>query len=139
MLLFSDTHHGDTPRLLYIYRRWVNSIYTIKGGFALLLLKHGPEVAFGTQIGCDKMGHASLYLSVELTFRGAFGTLDQTEQDVSGDGVGSFILKSSSFPPAAGGGGLEMVTKKSAKYSITLQYLVLEEIYQDEEEQKYHL
>ncbi|KAM7478881.1 hypothetical protein LguiA_027094 [Lonicera macranthoides] len=30
-LLLSDTHHGDSPRLLYIYKRWVSSIYTIKG------------------------------------------------------------------------------------------------------------
>ncbi|XP_024989177.1 uncharacterized protein LOC112523730 [Cynara cardunculus var. scolymus] len=84
MLLFSDTHHGDTPRLLYIYKRWVNSIYTIKG-----------------------------------------------------DGLGSFILKNSSFPAAASC-GFEMVTKRSAKYSIALQYLVLEEIYEDDE-QRYHL
>lgn len=80
MLLFSDTHHGDTPRLLYIYKRWVNSIYTIKG-----------------------------------------------------DGFGSFILKKSRFP-ATGSCGLEMVTKKSAKYSIALQHLVLEEICEDEEQ-----
>ncbi|KAI7734154.1 hypothetical protein M8C21_014123 [Ambrosia artemisiifolia] len=66
MLLFSDTHHGDTPKFLHIYKRWVNSIYTIKG-----------------------------------------------------DGIGSFILKSN---------GLEMVRTKTAKYSVALQYLVLEEI-----------
>ncbi|CAH1435682.1 unnamed protein product [Lactuca virosa] len=73
MLLVSDTHHGDTPRLLHIYKGWLNSIFTIKG-----------------------------------------------------DGIGSFILKNNSS------------LTKSAKYSIALQYLVLEEIYETEE-QKYHL
>ncbi|XP_074321922.1 uncharacterized protein LOC141659086 isoform X2 [Apium graveolens] len=29
-LLLSDTHQGDMPKLLYIYRRWVSSIYNIK-------------------------------------------------------------------------------------------------------------
>ncbi|CAK9171908.1 unnamed protein product [Ilex paraguariensis] len=40
-LLLSDTHHSDSPRLLYIYKRWVSSIYTIKGdGTGLFLLKN---------------------------------------------------------------------------------------------------
>ncbi|KAF8020912.1 hypothetical protein BT93_G1353 [Corymbia citriodora subsp. variegata] len=30
-ILLADTHHGDSPRLLYIYKRWVSSIFTIKG------------------------------------------------------------------------------------------------------------
>ncbi|XP_030461718.2 uncharacterized protein LOC115681783 [Syzygium oleosum] len=30
-ILLADTHHGDSPRLLYIYKRWVSSIVTIKG------------------------------------------------------------------------------------------------------------
>lgn len=30
-LVLSDTHKGDAPRLLYIYKRWISSIYTIKG------------------------------------------------------------------------------------------------------------
>ncbi|KAI3797727.1 hypothetical protein L1987_32990 [Smallanthus sonchifolius] len=74
MILFSDTHHGDTPRFLHIYKRWVNSIYTIKG-----------------------------------------------------DGIGSYILRSN---------GSEMVRTKAAKYSIALQYLVLEEIYENEEQRQ---
>ncbi|XP_058102957.1 uncharacterized protein LOC131246638 isoform X2 [Magnolia sinica] len=32
-LLLSDTHHGDSPRLLFIYKRWISSIFTIKGGY----------------------------------------------------------------------------------------------------------
>ncbi|KAH7839913.1 hypothetical protein Vadar_010311 [Vaccinium darrowii] len=40
-LLLSDTHHGDSPRLLFIYKRWISSIYTIKGdGSGSLLLKN---------------------------------------------------------------------------------------------------
>jgi hypothetical protein len=30
-LLLSDVQQGDTPRLLFIYKRWINSIYTIRG------------------------------------------------------------------------------------------------------------
>ncbi|KAJ0702420.1 hypothetical protein HanPI659440_Chr14g0529311 [Helianthus annuus] len=73
MLLLSDTHHGDTPKFLHIYKRWVNSIYTVKG-----------------------------------------------------DGIGSFIIKSN---------GPEIV-RTAAKYSVALQYLVLEEMYENEEQRK---
>ncbi|KAL0385277.1 UNVERIFIED_CONTAM: hypothetical protein Sradi_2922000 [Sesamum radiatum] len=31
-LVFSDTHKGDSLRMLYIYRRWVSCIYTIQKG-----------------------------------------------------------------------------------------------------------
>ncbi|CAI9093078.1 OLC1v1028486C1 [Oldenlandia corymbosa var. corymbosa] len=30
-LLLSDSQHGDSPRFLYIYKRWVSSIYNIQG------------------------------------------------------------------------------------------------------------
>ena len=30
-LLLSDVQQGDTPRSLFIYKRWINSIYTIRG------------------------------------------------------------------------------------------------------------
>lgn len=74
VLLLSDTHHGDSPRLLYIYKRWVSSIYTIKG-----------------------------------------------------DGFGSFLLRTSYQSGIAKSAG-----KRMAKYSIALQYLVLEAITEDE-------
>ncbi|KAM1498683.1 hypothetical protein TB2_021139 [Malus domestica] len=64
-LVLSDTHHGDSPRLLFIYKRWVSTIFTIRG-----------------------------------------------------DGSGSFIVKDHS-----NSGG-----SKSAKYSVALQNLLLEEI-----------
>ncbi|CAN4097495.1 unnamed protein product [Withania somnifera] len=39
-LLLSDTQNGDSPRLLYLYKRWVSSIYTIKGdGFGSYLIR----------------------------------------------------------------------------------------------------
>ncbi|XP_019189347.1 PREDICTED: uncharacterized protein LOC109183739 isoform X2 [Ipomoea nil] len=75
-LLLSDTHHGDSPRLLYIYKRWVSSIYTIKG-----------------------------------------------------DGFGSFLLRKSNY---FGIGKSDGIT--TAKYSIALQYLVLEGITEDGEQ-----
>ncbi|XP_060969239.1 uncharacterized protein LOC115715271 isoform X2 [Cannabis sativa] len=30
-LLLSDTHHGESTRLLFIYKRWVSTIFIIKG------------------------------------------------------------------------------------------------------------
>ncbi|KAG5526806.1 hypothetical protein RHGRI_032916 [Rhododendron griersonianum] len=74
-LLLSDTHHGDSPRLLFIYKRWISSVYTIKG-----------------------------------------------------DGSGSFLLKNN----ISSGSSLSDRTK-TAKYSIALQYLVLEVITEDGE------
>ncbi|OIT33785.1 PREDICTED: uncharacterized protein LOC109205563 [Nicotiana attenuata] len=72
-LLLSDTHYnGDSPRLLYIYKRWVSSIYTIKA-----------------------------------------------------DGFGSYLIRSSSN---------NFARAKTAKYSIALQYLVLEGTTEDEEQ-----
>ncbi|KAM0915847.1 hypothetical protein ACQ4PT_010594 [Festuca glaucescens] len=68
-LLLSDVHQGDNPRSLFIYKRWISSIYTIQG-----------------------------------------------------DGLGSYLLKNISTSQSG--------TKeaRTAKYSIALQYLVLEEI-----------
>ncbi|XP_050276089.1 uncharacterized protein LOC126718073 isoform X4 [Quercus robur] len=75
-LLLSDTHHGDSPRLLFIYKRWVPTIFTIKGG-----------------------------------------------------GSGSFILKSNS-----NSGSGSSVRIRTAKYSIALQYLILEGITEGSEQ-----
>ncbi|XP_057530601.1 uncharacterized protein LOC130809020 isoform X2 [Amaranthus tricolor] len=74
-LLLSDTHHGDSPRLLFLYKRWVSSIFTIQG---------------------------------------------------ESQGSGSFYLKHRVH--AAGSDSRKM----SAKYSIALQYLVLEGIVEDD-------
>ncbi|KAK2970590.1 hypothetical protein RJ640_011779 [Escallonia rubra] len=76
-LLLSDTYHGDSTRWLYIYKRWVSSIYTIRSMF------------------------------------------------VRGDGVGSFLLKNNIY---RGSAGLESEKVRTAKYSIALQYLILEGI-----------
>ncbi|XP_011086879.1 uncharacterized protein LOC105168477 isoform X2 [Sesamum indicum] len=74
-LLFSDTHKGDSLRLLYIYRRWVSCIYTIQ----------------------------------------------------KGDGVGSFILKKSYSDTA------NTKRTRSARYSVALQNLVLEDLLEEVE------
>ncbi|KAJ4894369.1 hypothetical protein Rs2_21163 [Raphanus sativus] len=64
-LVLSETSSGDSPRSLFIYKRWISSIFTVKG--------HGD---------------------------------------------GSFLLRSN-----------DGSSEKSAKYSIALQYLILEEIF----------
>ncbi|KAL1808779.1 hypothetical protein ACET3Z_025769 [Daucus carota] len=46
-LLLSDTHQGDMPKLLYIYRRWVSSIYDIKGDSGSFLLQRIPSQSPG--------------------------------------------------------------------------------------------
>lgn len=76
-LLLSDTHHGDSPRLLYIYKRWIPTIFTIKG-----------------------------------------------------DGAVSFLLKCNNNS----GNGSSKSTR-TAKYSIAFQYLFLEAISEDNDEQ----
>ncbi|GKA93813.1 hypothetical protein Tco_0815799 [Tanacetum coccineum] len=48
------------------------------------------------------------------------------------DGIGSFILKDNSN--LGGSCGLKIVTGKTAKYSIAFQNLILEEIYENEEQ-----
>lgn len=75
-ILLADTHHGDSPRLLYIYKRWISSIFTVKG-----------------------------------------------------DGCGSFLLSSSSKT-----GNGDSIRRESAKYSIALQYLLLEALDDDSEQ-----
>ncbi|XP_043689591.1 uncharacterized protein LOC122640451 [Telopea speciosissima] len=62
-LLFSDTHHGDTPRSLFIYKRWISSILTIKGDRpGSFLLKNSR--AF---VGCTKRPRLARY-SIALQY-----------------------------------------------------------------------
>ncbi|KAG7025230.1 hypothetical protein SDJN02_11725 [Cucurbita argyrosperma subsp. argyrosperma] len=72
-LVLSDTHHGESPRLIFIYKRWVPTIFTIRG-----------------------------------------------------DGSGWFILRSINNC-----GNDCCLRTKSAKYSISLQFLSLEEVSED--------
>ncbi|CBI35670.3 hypothetical protein VitviT2T_001618 [Vitis vinifera] len=74
-VLLSDTHHGDSPRLLFIYKRWIPSIFTIKG-----------------------------------------------------DGSGSFLL-TNGINSGSGSSG----RRRTAKYSIALQYLFLEDVTEDDD------
>lgn len=39
--LISDTHKGENPRSLFIYKRWIPRIYTVKGNIAFLRLLQG--------------------------------------------------------------------------------------------------
>lgn len=75
-LLVADTHQGDSPRLLFIYKRWVQCIFTIQG-----------------------------------------------------DGSGSYILKNSFIS------GNRQASTKTAKYSIALQHLALEEIVEQQNQE----
>ncbi|EOX99637.1 hypothetical protein QUC31_014557 [Theobroma cacao] len=77
-LLLSDTHHGDSPRLLFIYKRWIPAIFTVKG-----------------------------------------------------DGTGSFLLKYNKY---SGNGSSK--SERIAKYSIAFQYLFLEEITEDGDDEQ---
>lgn len=74
--MLSDTHHGDSSRLLYVYKRWILTIFTIKG-----------------------------------------------------DGSGSYLLEKN-VNSASGGSG----KTRAAKFSVALQYLVLEGIINEREQ-----
>ncbi|KAF5449235.1 hypothetical protein F2P56_029705 [Juglans regia] len=50
-LLLSDTHHGDSPRLLFIYKRWIPAIFTIKGdGLGSFVLKSNSSSVTGSSV-----------------------------------------------------------------------------------------
>ncbi|CAN8270470.1 unnamed protein product [Cochlearia groenlandica] len=74
-LVLSDTSHGDSTRSLFVYKRWIPTIFTIKGC-------HG--------------------------------------------GDGFFLLRSN------------VTTERSAKYSIALQYLIFEEMVDDDDDDVEH-
>ncbi|KZV44075.1 hypothetical protein F511_10746 [Dorcoceras hygrometricum] len=63
-LLLSDTHKGDPSRLLYIYKRWVSSIYTIYGdGSGLFILENCyHHVAMAKRMKSAKYSIAHQYL-----------------------------------------------------------------------------
>lgn len=65
-LLLSDTHKGDSSRLLYIYKRWVACIYTIYADdLGLFILeKSCSEVAIATRMKSAKysIAHQRLVL-----------------------------------------------------------------------------
>ncbi|KAB1207698.1 hypothetical protein CJ030_MR7G005486 [Morella rubra] len=66
-LLLSDTHLGDSPRLLFIYKRWVPTIFTIKGdGLGSFLLKsYSTGSGSSERIRTAKYSIALQYLNLE--------------------------------------------------------------------------
>ncbi|KAI3410884.1 uncharacterized protein J3R85_018316 [Psidium guajava] len=67
-ILLADTHHGDSPRFLYIYKRWVSSIFTIKGdGRGSFLLSSSSKIGNGNAIRREtaKYSIALQYLFLE--------------------------------------------------------------------------
>ncbi|KAI3986890.1 hypothetical protein MKX01_014591 [Papaver californicum] len=92
-LLISDTHHGDTPRSFFIYKRWVPSIFTIKPG--------------------DGSGS---YLLNNITSSNSASIISSI------GGTAEALASTTGSVP-----GMKR-TAVSAKYSIALQYLMLEDI-----------
>ncbi|XP_065853351.1 uncharacterized protein [Euphorbia lathyris] len=67
-LLISDTHYGDSPRLLFIYKRWVSSIFTIKGdgkGSFLLSRNNNSGSEYSEKTRTAKYSIALQYLVFE--------------------------------------------------------------------------
>ncbi|XP_068657608.1 uncharacterized protein [Aristolochia californica] len=63
-LILSDTHHGEIPRFLFIYKRWINSIFTIKGdGSGSYLLKSSSSAFASRKIA--KYSTALQYLVLD--------------------------------------------------------------------------
>lgn len=67
-ILLADTRHGDSPRLLYIYKRWISSIFTVKGdGCGSFLLSSSSKTGNGDSIRREsaKYSIALQYLFLE--------------------------------------------------------------------------
>ncbi|XP_077210209.1 tRNA dimethylallyltransferase [Tasmannia lanceolata] len=65
-LLLSDTHLGDSPRLLFIYKRWIPCIFTVKGeGSASYLLESSSSASSGSKKRVAKYSIALQYLVLE--------------------------------------------------------------------------
>ncbi|EPS68239.1 hypothetical protein M569_06533 [Genlisea aurea] len=67
-ILLSDTHKGDSPRLLYIFKRWVSSIYTIIKGaeeFGSYILSRQYPEDDDVNMGSAKYSIALQYLALE--------------------------------------------------------------------------
>ena len=115
-LLLSDTHHGDSPRLLFIYKRWVPTIFTIKGWLYVMNI-FGHESWFPDCLFFSDYALLCCLLNLIVTYMIVLGCCSL------GGGSGSFILKSNS-----NSGSGNSVRIRTAKYSIALQYLILEGI-----------
>lgn len=75
-LLLSDTHLGNSTRLLYIYKRWISSIFTVKGdGPGSFLLRNNNYSRSGTS-GKTRTAKYSIALKY-LVFE---GITDDNEQ-----------------------------------------------------------
>ncbi|KDP23270.1 hypothetical protein JCGZ_23103 [Jatropha curcas] len=80
-LLLSDTHHGDSPRLLFIYKRWVSSIFTIKGdGKGSFLLRRNRNLASGK---CERKRTAKYSIALQYLFLEGFVEDDENKPDCS--------------------------------------------------------
>ncbi|KAK2634796.1 hypothetical protein Ddye_029588 [Dipteronia dyeriana] len=65
-LLLSDTHYGNSPRLLFIYKRWISTIFTVKGdGTGSFLLKTNNNSGSG---GSKRMRTAKYSIALQYLY-----------------------------------------------------------------------
>lgn len=117
-MLLSDTYHGSSPRLLFIYKRWISTIFVIEGSHKIKV----RELLLLIFLSTDNV----------FTYKARSGAIIIIMLIVSfcvkGDGSGSFLLRMNS---SSGGGTLKNM--KFAKYTIARECLHLEGIDKDSE------
>ncbi|KAL5800657.1 hypothetical protein ACOSQ3_032289 [Xanthoceras sorbifolium] len=76
-LLLSDTHHGNSPRLLFIYKRWISTIFIVEGDGSTgsFLLKINNNLGSG---GSKRMRTAKY--SIALQYLYLEGITEDSEQ-----------------------------------------------------------
>lgn len=75
-LLLSDTHLGNSTRLLYIYKRWISSIFTVKGDGPGSFLLRNKNYSRSCGLGKTRIAKYSIALK-DLVFE---GITDDNEQ-----------------------------------------------------------
>lgn len=75
-LLLSDTHLGNSTRLLYIYKRWISSIFTVKGDGPGSFLLRNNNYSRSCGLGKTRIAKYSIALK-DLVFE---GITDDNEQ-----------------------------------------------------------
>ncbi|RRT60352.1 hypothetical protein B296_00019296, partial [Ensete ventricosum] len=60
-LLLADTHQGDSPRLLFIYKRWVQCLLTIQGDISGSFILNNSSIS-GNHLGKTRTAKYSIAL-----------------------------------------------------------------------------
>ncbi|MQM02627.1 hypothetical protein Taro_035394 [Colocasia esculenta] len=117
-LLLCDMHQGDSPRQLFIYKRWIPCIFTIKGQHCFYRRRTNR---FTLKIMLGIPASASQFATYPRINRISCSLIAE------GDGPSSFTFALKKNGTSAKSSGRE----RTAKYSVALQYLVLEDIIDD--------